>query len=52
MVTSRVFFLFLIGIMLSCIIIHYKMIDQIYTFFTMEMVYLWLNLGVLPFGLL
>ena len=25
------------------------MIDQIYTFFTMEMVYLWLNLGVLPF---
>ena len=25
------------------------MIDQIYTFFTLEMVYLWLNLGVLPF---
>ena len=25
------------------------MIDQIYTFFTVEMVYLWLNLGVLPF---
>ena len=25
------------------------MIEQIYTFFTMEMVYLWLNLGVLPF---
>ena len=25
------------------------MIDQIYTFFTAEMVYLWLNLGVLPF---
>ena len=25
------------------------MIDQIYTFFTTEMVYLWLNLGVLPF---
>ena len=25
------------------------MIDQIYTFFTIEMVYLWLNLGVLPF---
>ena len=27
------------------------MIDQIYTFFTVEMVYLWLNLGVLPFWL-
>ena len=25
------------------------MIDQLYTFFTPEMVYLWLNLGVLPF---
>ena len=25
------------------------MIEQIYTFFTMEMIYLWLNLGVLPF---
>ena len=25
------------------------MIEQIYTFFTLEMVYLWLNLGVLPF---
>ena len=25
------------------------MIGQIYTFFTLEMVYLWLNLGVLPF---
>ena len=25
------------------------MIDQIYTFFTLQMVYLWLNLGVLPF---
>jgi|TARA_B110000238_G_C15875567_1_gene331201 hypothetical protein len=25
------------------------MIDQIFTFFTVEMVYLWLNLGVLPF---
>ena len=25
------------------------MIDQIYTFFTVEMVYLWVNLGVLPF---
>jgi len=35
--------------MLPCNIIYYKMIDQIYTFFTVEMVYLWLNLGVLPF---
>ena len=25
------------------------MIDQIYTFFTLEMIYLWLNIGVLPF---
>ena len=25
------------------------MIAQIYTFFTLEMIYLWLNLGVLPF---
>ena len=25
------------------------MIEQIYSFFTVEMVYLWLNLGVLPF---
>jgi hypothetical protein len=25
------------------------MIEQIYTFFTIEMVYLWLNLGVIPF---
>ena len=25
------------------------MIEQIYTFFTMEMIYLWLNTGVLPF---
>ena len=25
------------------------MIEQIYTFFTIEMIYLWLNLGVLPF---
>ena len=25
------------------------MFDQIYTFFTIEVVYLWLNLGVLPF---
>ena len=25
------------------------MIEQIYTFFTKEIVYLWLNLGILPF---
>jgi hypothetical protein len=25
------------------------MIEQIYTFFTVEMTYLWLNLGILPF---
>ena len=25
------------------------MIEQIYTFFTVEMIYLWVNLGVLPF---
>ena len=25
------------------------MIEQIYSFFTLEMVYLWVNLGVLPF---
>ena len=25
------------------------MIEQIYTFFSVEMVYMWLNLGVLPF---
>ena len=25
------------------------MIEQIYTFFTVEMIYLWLNLGVMPF---
>jgi len=25
------------------------MIEQIYTFFTMEIIFLWLNLGVLPF---
>jgi hypothetical protein len=25
------------------------MIDQIYTFFTIEMLYMWINLGVLPF---
>jgi hypothetical protein len=27
------------------------MIEQIYTYFTLEMVFLWLNLGVLPFWL-
>jgi len=27
------------------------MIDQIYTYFTIEMIYMWLNLGVLPFWL-
>ena len=27
------------------------MIEQIYTFFTLEMVYIWLNLGVIPFWL-
>ena len=27
------------------------MIEQIYTFFTVQMIYLWLNLGVLPFWL-
>ena len=25
------------------------MIEQIYTYFTVEMIYLWLNIGVLPF---
>ena len=28
------------------------MIEQIYSYFTIEMVYLWLNLGVLPFWLI
>ena len=28
------------------------MIDQIYTYFTIEIVFLWLNLGVLPFWLI
>ena len=27
------------------------MIEQIYTFFTFEMIYMWLNLGILPFWL-
>ena len=28
------------------------MIDQIYTYFTIEIIFLWLNLGVLPFWLI
>ena len=28
------------------------MIEQIYSFFTLEMIYLWVNLGVLPFWLM
>ena len=28
------------------------MIDQIYTYFTIEMIFLWLNLGILPFWLI
>ena len=28
------------------------MIEQIYAFFTIEMIYLWLNLGVLPFWII
>ena len=28
------------------------MMEQIYTFFTIEMTYLWLNLGILPFWIL
>ena len=28
------------------------MIEQIYTYFTMEMIYFWINLGVLPFWLI
>ena len=28
------------------------MIDQIYTYFTIEMIFMWLNLGVLPFWLI
>ena len=29
-----------------------NMIDQIYTYFTIEIIFLWLNLGVLPFWLI
>jgi hypothetical protein len=28
------------------------MIDQIYTYFTIEMIFLWLNLGILPFWII
>ena len=28
------------------------MIEQIYTYFTIEMIFMWLNLGVLPFWLI
>ena len=28
------------------------MIEQIYTYFTIEMIYLWLNIGVIPFWLI
>ena len=28
------------------------MIEQIYTFFTIDMIYLWLNIGVLPFWII
>ena len=28
------------------------MIDQIYTYFSIEMIYLWLNIGVMPFWIL
>ena len=29
-----------------------KMIDQIYTYFTIEIIFLWLNLGILPFWII
>ena len=28
------------------------MIEQIYTFFTIDMIYLWLNIGVIPFWII
>ena len=28
------------------------MIEQIYTYFTVEMIYLWLNIGIIPFWLM
>ena len=33
-------------------IIYFEMIEQIYNFFTIEMLYYWVNFGVLPFWLL
>ena len=33
-------------------IIHFKMIEEIYNYFTVEMLYYWVNLGVLPFWLI
>jgi len=33
-------------------IIYLKMIEQIYNYFTIEMLYYWVNLGVLPFWLI
>jgi len=44
--------LFLIGIMSRFNIIYFKMIEQIYNYFTIEMLYYWVNLGVLPFWLI
>ena len=32
-------------------IIYFKMIEQIYNYFTIEILYYWVNLGVLPFWL-
>ena len=33
-------------------IIHFKMIEQIYNYFTLDTLYFWVNLGVLPFWLI
>ena len=33
-------------------IIYFKMIEQIYNYFTIEMLYFWVNFGVLPFWLI
>jgi len=33
-------------------IIHFEIIEQIYNYFTIEMLYYWVNFGVLPFWLL
>ena len=38
--------------MLSSNIKYKKMIEQIYAYFTVEMIFMWLNLGVLPFWLI